>query len=118
MIRFEAWCGAPADPATCRVGPDATSGVTPDVPATRSQKPAANAATGRVGPDAADATSGLTPDVTPDVPATRAQKLRSMDRPASADFSGWNCSPKTASRSTTLANVLGPVVVDAAVASP
>ena len=48
----------------------------------------------------------------------RAQKLRSMARPASPDFSGWNCRPKIAPRSTTLANVFGPVVVVAAVASP
>ena len=51
------------------------------------------------------------------VPAT-SQKLRSMARPASPDFSGWNCRPKIAPRSTTLANVFGPVVVVAAVASP
>ena len=46
------------------------------------------------------------------------QKLRSMARPASPDFSGWNCRPKIAPRSTTLANVFGPVDVVAAVASP
>src|SRR5438105_3370637 len=33
------------------------------------------------------------------------RKLRRICRPASLDFSGWNCTPKTLSRSTTAANV-------------
>ena len=53
-----------------------------------------------------------------EAPRVWLQKLRSMARPASPDFSGWNCRPKIAPRSTTLANVFGPVDVVAAVASP
>ncbi len=38
------------------------------------------------------------------------RKLRRICRPASPDFSGWNCTPKMLSRSTTAANVFACVV--------
>src|SRR6185369_9768913 len=44
------------------------------------------------------------------------RKLRMICNPASLDFSGWNCTPKTLPRSTTAANV-SPCVVAATQAS-
>ena len=42
--------------------------------------------------------------------AQTSRKLRRIVRPASPDFSGWNCTPKMLSRSTTDENVLACVV--------
>ena len=44
------------------------------------------------------------------ISAHTSRKLRRICSPASPDFSGWNCTPKTLSRSTTDANVFACVV--------
>ena len=54
----------------------------------------------------------------PTSPRVRARKLRSIAGRRRRISPGWNCRPKTRSRSTALANVAGPCVVVATVHRP